>query len=105
VREKWHEATTDVDAFMRDCTQFEPTATTSLEAIKEHYECWCLLKDKKRHVKQLQKKLKPLFRSTNQRNVYAVKLLEFRPETKNSELPKILVQNSEKAVFPMQAQL
>ena len=89
VREKWHEASTDVDAFLIECVEYDPFGSCSLDEIKACYEIWCANNGKQRHVKYLNKKVQPSIRRESGRNVYTVKVakLERKDPTKNGILP------------------
>ncbi len=81
VRKLWHESSTDVDAFLREVTEFDPASFTPLDKIKEHYEKWCISNSRRLHIKYLNKKLQPYFRRQNTSNGYTLKLLEKTPTT------------------------
>lgn len=74
VRMKWQESSTDIESYMVECLEFDPTSSVSLEDIKFNYESWCIVNNKKRYIKYLNKKLQPYFRRQNMQNVYTVKI-------------------------------
>jgi phage/plasmid-associated DNA primase len=92
VRRIWHESSTDVDAFLIECTEYDVSMFTRLEDIKTHYEVWCQVHSKKRHMKYLSKKLQPFFSRRSAGNGYSIRLLEI-------SLPDKEIENSKQGVL------
>lgn len=78
VRMYWHEASTDVDAFLVEATEYDPACTpVTLEEVKNHYARWCAKNGRQRHIKYLQKKIQPYIVRRNMGNYYAIHLNDF----------------------------
>lgn len=84
VRRLWHESTLDVEAFLREATKHDESMFVSLESIREHYDHWCDLNKKIKHVKYLAKKLQPFLIRRSMSNGYCIRLLQLQ-QTQNSQ--------------------
>lgn len=86
VRRIWHEASSDVELFVADCIVYEPLQFVKLDEVKDHYEKWCRINNKRRHMKHLTKKLQTYLTRRAEGNGYMVKLGRIKePERKDGE--------------------